>query len=138
MTTDLLRPVTGPKSLDLWPFQTEAIESLRVTARSGNKRIILCAPTGSGKTEMAIHLIQEAQRKDSRVTFVVDGISLAEQTSARLSSYGIEHGYAQGKNTWGRRERIQVAMAQTIEKREFWSGLDLLIIDECHVQRKAI
>ena len=138
MTTDLLRPVTGPKALDLWAFQTEAIESLRVTARSGNKRIILCAPTGSGKTEMAIHLIQEAQRKDSRVTFVVDGISLAEQTSARLSSYGIEHGYAQGKNTWGRRERIQVAMAQTIEKREFWSGLDLLIIDECHVQRKAI
>ena len=83
-TTELLRPVTGPKALELYPFQTEAIESLRVAARSGNRRIILCAPTGSGKTEMAIHLIQEAQRKGSKVTFVVDGISLAEQTSARL------------------------------------------------------
>ena len=87
---------------------------------------------------MAIHLIQEAQAKGSRVTFVVDGISLAEQTSARLTSYGIAHGYAQGPNTWGKGERIQVAMAQTIEKREFWTGLDLLIIDECHIQRKAI
>ena len=42
-------------------------------------------------TEMAVHLIQEAQAKGSRVTFVVDGISLAEQTSARLSFYGIAH-----------------------------------------------
>ena len=99
MTTELLRPITGPKALDLRPYQVEAIESLRVAARSGNRRIILCAPTGSGKTEMAVHLIQEALSKGSRVTFVVDGISLAEQTSARLSSYGIEHGYAQGADT---------------------------------------
>ena len=138
MTAELLRPVTGPKNLDLRLYQVEAIESLRVAARLGFQRIILCAPTGSGKTEMAIHLIQEAQRKGSKVTFVVDGISLAEQTSARLSSYGIAHGYAQGLNTWGKGERIQVAMAQTIAKREFFPDLDLLIIDECHIQRKVI
>ena len=29
-------------------------------------------------------------------------------------------------------------MAQTIAKREFWTDLDLLIIDEFHIQRKAI
>ena len=34
MTTELLRPVAGPKSLSLYPYQAEAIESLRV-ARSG-------------------------------------------------------------------------------------------------------
>ena len=61
MTTEILRPVAVPKSLSLYPFQTEAIESLRVAARAGHHRIILCSPTGSGKTEMAIHLIQEAQ-----------------------------------------------------------------------------
>ena len=138
MTTELLRPFAGPKVLILWPFRGDAIESLRVVLQSGYRRVILCAPTGSGKTEMAAHLIQEAQAKGSRVTFVVDGISLAEQTSARLSSYGIAHGYAQGSNTWGRHERIQVAMAQTIETREFWTDLDLLIIDECHIQRKEI
>ena len=121
MTTELLRPFAGPKVLSLWRFQEEAIDMLRVVLRSGKRRIILCAPTGSGKTEMAIHLIQEAQAKGSRVT---------------LASYGIEHGYAQGINTRGRRERV--AMAQTIEKREFFTDLDLLIIDECHIQRKAI
>ena len=138
MTLELLRPFTSHKTLSLYPFQEEAIESLRVVLRSGKQRVILCAPTGSGKTEMAIHLIQEAQAKGSRVTFVVDGISLAKQTSDRLWSYGIEHGYAQGENTWGREEKIQVAMAQTIEKRGFWTDLNLLIIDECHIQRKEI
>ena len=49
MTTELLRPLAVPKSLGLYPFQTEAIESLRVAARAGHHRIILCAPTGSGK-----------------------------------------------------------------------------------------
>ena len=98
MTAELLRPLTDPKSLDLRLYQVEAIESLRVAAREGSQRIILCAPTGSGKTEMAIHLIQEAQRKGSRVTFVVDGISLAEQTSARLSSYGIRSRRSRGRS----------------------------------------
>ena len=111
---------------------------LRAVLRSGKRRVILCAPTGGGKTEMSIHLIQAAQAMGSRVTFVVDGISLAKQTSARLWSYGIEHGYAQGSETWGREAKIQVAMAQTIEKRGFWTDLNLLIIDECHIQRKEI
>ena len=31
-----------------------------------------------------------------------------------------------------------MASAQTIEKRDYWNSLDLLIIDEAHVQRKAI
>ena len=35
MTTELLRPVTSSRALELYPFQTEAIESLRVAARTG-------------------------------------------------------------------------------------------------------
>ena len=60
------------------------------------------------------------------------------QTSKRFVAYGIPHGYVQGKNTQGRGEHIQVAMAQTIEKRGYWNSLDLLIIDECHIQHKKI
>ena len=124
--------------LQLRPYQAEAIEGLRKQLAAGKKRVILCAPTGSGKTEMAIHLIQKAQRKGSRVAFVADRVTLVSQTSQRLTAYGVQHGVAQAANTIGRFEPIQVCSAQTIEKRDYWTGLDLLIIDECHTQRKAI
>ena len=136
MTTASLWEPT--QTLYLRPYQVHSIEELREALRQGYRRIILCAPTGSGKTEMAIQLVQEAQAKGRRVTFVVDSIPLIKQTSNRFAAYGIPHGYVQGKNTQGRGEHIQVAMAQTIEKRGYWNSLDLLIIDECHIQHKKI
>ena len=105
---------------------------------SGDGRYLLGDFTVTHNTELAIHLIQEAEDKGSRVVFVADRIALVDQTSQRLWGYGISHGVAQGSNTYGRRERIQVASAQTIEKREYWNNLDLLVIDEAHIQRKKI
>ena len=125
-------------TLELRPYQEAAIEGLRHSFRQGNKRVILCAPTGAGKTEMAICLIQEANRKGSKVVFVADRIALVDQTSKRLTTYGIDHGVAQAENTFGRNLPVQVCSAQTIEKRDYWTGLDLLVIDECHTQRKKI
>ena len=81
---------------------------------------------------MAISLIQEANRKGSKVVFVADRIALVDQTSKRLTTYGIDHGVAQAENTFGRNLPVQVCSAQTIEKRDYWTGLDLLVIDECH------
>ena len=93
---------TPTKTLDLRPYQVTTVEQLREALRQGHRRIILCAPTGSGKTEMAIYLVQEASEKRSRVIFVADRITLVDQTSQRLYDYGIPHGVAQSSNTRGR------------------------------------
>ena len=129
---------TTVKILEPRQYQIVSLDSLRGLLRNGQNRPILCMPTGAGKTIAAIHLIQEANEKGSHVTFVADRIALVDQASERLSEYGIPHGIAQGLNTRGRHEPIQVCSAQTIEKRDYWNELNLLIIDECHIQRKAI
>ena len=126
------------KTLALYPYQATAIDRLRDGLIDGHTRQILCAPTGAGKTEMAIYLIQEAQERGSRVAFVCDRRVLVKQTSDRFSDYGIPHGVTMAASTEGRAEPIQVCSAQTLEKRGYWDDIDLLVIDEAHTQRKAM
>ena len=124
--------------MKLRDYQLRAVEMLREGLREGHTRQILCAPTGSGKTVIAAHLINEAIAKGSKAVFVCDLVALVAQTSQRLFSFGIPHGIAQGANTARRSLPVQVCSAQTLERRGFWPDLDLVINDEAHTQRKAM
>jgi DNA repair protein RadD len=101
-------------------YQLESVERLRQGIRDGHRSQILCAPTGSGKTVIAAHLMAEVNRKYNRAAFVVDRVNLVDQTSAVLQSYGMDHGVVQAGH-WRFRpaERLQVCSAQTLEKRGF-------------------
>ena len=134
----MLDSPTPPGVLDLYPFQAAAKDALRAGLRQGHLRQLLCSPTGSGKTEVAASLTLDAKGKGSHVAFVCDRRVLVRQTSERFAKYGIPHGVAMADDTFGRAEPIQVCSAQTLEKRNYWAGLDLMIIDEAHAQRKAI
>lgn len=122
----------------LRPHQEKAVDALRDRIRQGQNRLVLCAPTGSGKTLTSAYLIQEAQRKGKRAVFVVDRTALVGQTSKVFWEYGIHHGVAQGENTFGRGAHIQIASAQTLERRGYWPDADLVVIDECHSLRKKV
>ena len=118
-------------------YQSASIELLREGIRDGHLRQILCIPTGGGKTVCSAHLIAEAAAKGSKAVFVCDRVALVRQTSECFQRFGITHGVAQSKNTFGRSLPVQVCSAQTIETRGFWPDLDLIIVDEAHTQRKA-
>lgn len=125
-------------TLAMRPYQDAALDGLRAGLRAGMQRQILCAPTGSGKTEMALYLIEEARRKGSRVAFICDRRVLVAQTSQRMADYHIPHGIVMHGATRGAAsEQVLVCSAQTLEKRAF-PEVDLVIIDEAHTQRKAI
>ena len=85
--------------MELRPYQTSAIQSLRAGLSSGSKRIILYAPTGSGKTEIAMDMIRRALEKNKKVIFVCNRVDLVRQTSRRLDRSGIVHGIIQDGNT---------------------------------------
>ena len=119
--------------ITLYPFQVESVEALRANIRAGVKNQILSAPTGSGKTVLASYLLDECYAKGrKRAVFVCDRIPLVDQTSAMLDAYKIPHGVIQADH-WRYRpwERIQVASAQTLARRQ-WPESDLIIIDEAH------
>jgi len=118
--------------LKLRPYQLETLEKLRKGFMEGKRTQILVSPTGSGKTEMAIHLLNATKLKGNKSAMLLDRIVLCDQTSQRMERYKIEHGVMQSGH-WRYRpfEHIQVCSAQTLEKRGSFPGLNLLIVDEC-------
>lgn len=126
-------------SLQLREHQLTAIESLREGFKQGHNRQLLYAPTGYGKTEIAIYMMQATAQNYKRAAMVLDRIVLVDQTSKRLDKYDIEHGVFQASH-WRYRpyERLQVCSAQTMERRDDFPETDLLIIDECHIMRRQV
>lgn len=125
-------------AIELRPYQSACIDALRDGIRAGHKRQIVCAPTGSGKTEVGMALIQEAVTKLSKTAFICDRIAILDQTSERFDRNGIEHGIIQaGHWRWKPWERAQICSAQTLARRGVVEGLKLIIVDEAHTLYKA-
>ena len=124
--------------LELRPYQASTLDALRKGFASGLRRQILYAPTGAGKTEMAIALLEATKKKGNKGAMIVDRIILCDQTSLRLDKYDIDHGVLQSGH-WRDRpyENIQVCSAQTLERRGEFPGLNLMIVDEAHQTREA-
>jgi len=123
--------------LELRQYQSDTLEALRNGFAMGNRSQILYAPTGAGKTEMAIALLDAVRKKGNKAAMILDRIVLCDQTSQRLNNYDIDHGVLQSGH-WRYRpyEHIQVCSAQTLEKRGEFPGLNLLIVDEAHQTRR--
>jgi len=123
--------------LALRDYQNKTLDALRDGFLAGSRAQVLYAPTGAGKTEMAIALLQATKQKGNRAAMLLDRIILCDQTSQRLQRYQIDHGVLQSGH-WRYRpaEHIQVCSAQTLEKRGSFPGLNLLIVDECHAMRE--
>ena len=124
--------------LQLREHQQAVVEKLRAGFESGYKRQLLYAPTGFGKTEVAMFLMDAVSKGRKSAAMVLDRIVLVEQTSRRLAKYSIPHGVMQSQH-WRYRpyEKIQVCSAQTLERRKNFPDIDLMIVDECHISRRA-
>ena len=125
--------------LVLRPYQHRAVAELRQKFADGHRKLMLYAPTGSGKTVLAAEMMKKAYDKRTRTAFVVDRIVLVDQTSRVLDRYGIPHGVIQAGH-WRNQpnELIQICSAQTIEARGFFPDTALLVVDEAHCVRQKI
>lgn len=125
--------------ISLRDYQSEAVSELRFNVANGCRKQVVMSPAGSGKTEIACFMMQEASRKMSRALFIVDRVVLVDQTSERLDRYGISHGVIQsGHWRYRAHERIQVCSAQTLERRGIPEDVQVVFVDEAHCMRKKV
>ena len=98
---------------------------------------MLMIATGGGKTFVATMIIRSALERGKRVLFVVDAISLVDQTVEAFFGEGIQDiGVIQGDHPmkdWSK--PVQVASVQTLQKRGM-PRADIVIIDEAHCQNR--
>ena len=60
-------------------YQVDAVAEMDARWASGQKRILCAMPTGAGKTELGIHLMQRELSAGGRVLVVVDRKVLCTQ-----------------------------------------------------------
>lgn len=115
-------------------YQAAAFDQARELVRQGHRRILIVSPTGSGKTVLASALMEMVQNKGKRANFVVDRLSLIDQTSATLDRYGMnDHGVIQSQHPRFKPSMpIQVCSVQTLARRR-WPESAVDLFDEAHV-----
>lgn len=124
--------------LQLRDYQITAENNIIQKVVEGNRRVVLCSPTGSGKTEIAISIISNVAKQGKKCLFVCDRRALVTQTSTRLFNVGVEHGVIMGGSTFGRYSDVRVCSVQKLAKTGIPVGVDVLIIDECHTMYASL
>jgi superfamily II DNA or RNA helicase len=123
--------------IELRPYQAAVATKFEAKVAAGKRRVILVAPTGSGKTVIASAIIAGTPR---RVLVISHRREIVHQTSDKLTAAGVPHGVIQAGDEKKLRPlaSVQVASIQTLHARAIRSSTmlmplaDLLIIDEAH------
>lgn len=123
------------------PHQIRGFNAFWAAYESGEKKICLSGPCGTGKTFLTTMIVHEAMRRGLRVNFITHRKLLLSQTSKVFLEEGIPHGLRAAGYEPDLDQRIQLSSRDTeisrcLEtKRMSPTMADIVIIDEVHVNK---
>lgn len=128
--------------MELRHYQTDTINKIRHHLKHNLKRIIMCAPTGSGKTVMFSFMLKNAIERNKKCMVLTHRTELLLQSGGVLNGLNCEVINLDAKlKKVPTNASMYVAMTQTLSRRlnkieylQILQNLDLLIIDESHLQ----
>lgn len=123
------------QELQLREYQLQVKRDLYSRIKEGNRKVLIVAGTGSGKTETAAAIVQDALSKGRKVAFIVHRDNLARQTIARFEKYGLNPSAVHPDFPKKYDNPCQVVSIQTLARRKDAIDLlsDITIYDEAHL-----
>lgn len=120
--------------IELRPYQTQAIQLLRKSFSEKNQRIVLCLPTGSGKTVIFSEMVRAASEKGTVTIVLTDRTELFKQTIKSLGRLGVAvEEIRAGKSKIYEGACIYLGMVETLKRRKNLNIKPaLIILDEAH------
>ena len=127
--------------IKLRDYQNDAINSIYNKWKT-KRKILLYGTMGSGKSEIAAYIAQDAASDGMPVVMVVRGRELVKNLSERLSKYKIDHSiHMAGHYRFDRKKLIQVCSIDTMKARNDYPYHDrqcLVIVDEAHKEYSSL
>ena len=115
----------------LRPYQDQIIKEAREALRD-NKGILICSPTGSGKTAINSFITKGAAEKGGFVWFIVHREELIKQSAIAFDKVGIDYGIVSAGHRLQPEKQIQICSIMTLINRlDKLPAPKLIVTDEC-------
>jgi superfamily II DNA or RNA helicase len=127
--------IISPKQFELRDYQKQLKSNIYQLIWDGQKRILVYAPTGSGKTAILSSILSDCLSRNKRAMLIIHRDFLVEQSRQAMIKTGINSddiGIIKAGFSENRDRAIQIAGLQSLQNRPTPDGLDLVILDECH------
>lgn len=124
----------------LRPYQHDVVDELERKIAEGIRRIIIVAPTGSGKTVIGAEIIKRSVAAFKRVVFIAHRNELLTQARDKLKSFDVSAGIIKSGRDKDQRPQalVQVCAIQTLHARAVRAKsmelppAEIVFVDEAH------
>lgn len=118
--------------ITLFPDQSDIVARVQKTMPR-YKSILLQSATGSGKTRIAVHMMDRIRLKGNRVGFVVPRRELLKQTIETVEGFGVPYGVIAAGYKPNPFANVHLMTSGTLARRlDIAPKLQVVFIDECH------
>lgn len=126
---------------ELRKYQSSAVEAVRTEVMKGHKKILVVAPTGSGKSFIIGDIAYKSIQKGHKILALMHRRQLVTQLAGFFQQSGVDPAIIMSGNETDLDKAAQVATCQTylrrlklhpIEENDFFIDASIVFIDEAH------